>query len=204
MSAAPSRRRRATFFSVLAVVAAVAAGLAFFQLGGSATGSRRGGDLAQLSNEGQPIQPGKGQRQELANVDAVAASRMASRAGRTFYRLVHADGSACYAVDTTGGDHVGNTACPAIGTTFPTASNAVLDLSVFESTSHQPGDVQIVAAQGFAADGVRSVALLDHRGRVVARAPVAGNVYAIDIPAGQSATTVVAYDARHAEVYRVP
>jgi hypothetical protein len=204
VSGGQSRERRATFVGVVALIAIVAAGLTLFKLGGSATGSGRGGELAQMSNEGQPIQPGKGQREELENVGAVSATRMASRAGRGFYRLVRPDGSVCFAVDMTGGDHVGNTSCLPPGTAFPTPSSPVLDLSVFESTSHVPGDVQMVSAQGFAADGVRSVALLDSSGHVIARAPVAGNVYAVNVPAGRVATTVVAYDARRAEVYRVP
>jgi hypothetical protein len=173
-------------------------------LGTTANGSPPGGELAQISNEGQPVEPGNGQQQELQNVGAIAASRVAVRAGRAFYRLVRPDGTVCYAVDVVGGDHVGNTNCPEPSASFPTPTDPVLDFTVFESTSHVPGDVHVVSAQGFAADGVKSVALLDPSGRVVARDGTSGNVYALDVPAGRIAATVVAYDAKHAEVYRLP
>jgi hypothetical protein len=80
----------------------------------------------------------------------------------------------------------------------------VLDLSVFESTSHVPGDTHVVASQGFAADGVTSVALLDANGKAVTRARALDNVYALDVPQGRVATTLAAYDRRKAEVFRVP
>jgi hypothetical protein len=196
--------RRTTVIAVTGVIALGATALALLLLGPTATGSPPGGNLAQMSNKGQPIEPGNGQRQELQNVGAIAVSRMATRAGRFFYRLVQPDGTVCYAIDTTGGDHLGNTSCPASGTTFPTSSDPVLDLSIFESTSHIPGDFHIVSAQGFAADGVASVALLNSDGRLVSRKRTAGNVYALDVPSGRAATSVVAYDARGSEVYRVP
>lgn len=169
-----------------------------------ATGSSPGGDLAQISNEGETVAVGSGQRTELQNVGAVAAARLAMRNGRTFYRLLQPDGTVCYAIDTTGGDHVGNTSCPTAGTAFPSPSDPVLDLSIFESTSHTRGDEHVVSAQGFAADGVKTVALLDGGGHVIARDRASANVYALDPPSGKVATTVAAYDAKHAEVYRVP
>jgi hypothetical protein len=203
MSGGRGHARRATL--VGAMVALALGGTAtLLALTRTATGSSPGGELAQMSNEGQTVEPGGGQREELQNVGAVAVSRLATRAGRTFYRLLQPDGTICYAIDTTGGDHVGNTSCPRAGTTFPTPSNPVLDLSIFESTSHTPGEEHVVSAQGFAADGVKTIALLDRAARILARERVSGNVYALDVPGGKVAASVVAYDSKHAEVYRVP
>jgi hypothetical protein len=182
----------------------VAAALVLLLHDRSATGSPPGGELAQISSEGQPVDLGNGQQKELENVGAVAASRIATRGGRAFYRLQRTDGTVCYAVDTLGGDHLGNTSCPEPANSFPTASNPVLDFTVFESTSHVPGDVHVVSAQGFAADGVKSVALLDRSGHAVVRERTSRNVYVLDVPAGRVASSLVAYDAKHAEVYRVP
>lgn len=188
--------------AAIVVAAAVAVPLL---VGSGATGSTPGGDLAELSNHGQPIDATPGQRQELETVGAVRASRLASRGGRIFYRLLRADGSVCYAVDRTNDtDRIGNTSCPAVAGSFPSPGQPVLDLSVFESTSHVAGDTHLVAAQGFAADGVATVVLLDETGRVVARAHAADNVYALDVPAGRVATTVVAYDRDREEVFRLP
>jgi hypothetical protein len=203
MSASRSQMTRATAVVVTAVVVAAAA-LVLLLRGTTATGSPPDGELAQISNRGQPIELGPGQQREAEHVAGVAAARLATRAGRAFYRVLRRDGTVCYAVDSVGGDHVGNTDCPGPATVFPTATNPVLDFTIFESTSHVPGDLHIVSAQGFAADGVKSVALLDRSGRVVARDRTSGNVYALDVPAGRVAISVVAYDARHVEVFRVP
>ena len=195
---------RTTVIGVTGVIVLAATALVLLLLGTTATGSPAGGELAQISNEGQPVDLGNGQQQELQNVGAIAASRIATRAGRVFYQLLRPDGTVCYAVDLAGGDHLGNTSCPEPGAAFPTPTNPVLDFTIFESTSHVPGDFQIVSAQGFAADGVKSVAIVDRNGRVIARERTTANVYAVDVPAGRSAASVVAYDAKHAEVYRTP
>ncbi len=196
--------RRTTIVGAAAGAAAVATAILLL-LGSSATGSTPGGELAKMSNHGEPVDPGPGQRHELQNVGASGASLLAARNARSFYRLSRDDGSVCYAVNSsTDEDRIGNTVCPLTPTSFPTPTAPVLDLSVFESTSHVPGDFHVVAAQGFAADGVVAVALLDQRGHTIARRRAAGNVYAIDVPPGRVAMTVAAYDADGAEVFRVP
>jgi hypothetical protein len=197
-------RSRTGIVAAAGALAAVAAAIALV-VGTSATGSTPGGELAQMSNDGQPIDASAGQRQELENVGAISASRLAVRDGRTFYRLIRSDGSVCYAVNSTSDrDRIGNTSCPAAPTSFPSVGLPVLDLTVFESTSHVLGDTHVVASQGFAADGVTTVALLDQNGKAVARARASDNVYTVDVPQGRVATTVVAYDRKKAEVFRVP
>jgi hypothetical protein len=197
-------RSRTAIVATAGIAVAVTATVALL-VGTSATGSTPGGDLAQMSNDGQPVDVGPGQRQELENVGATRASLVAVRDGRTFYRLARDDGGVCYAVNSTSdADRVGNTVCPLTPTSFPTPTHPVLDLSVFESTSHAQGDTHVVAAQGFAADGVAMVALLDAKGRVIARGRPTGNVYALDVPQGRVASTVVAYDRNRAEVFRLP
>jgi hypothetical protein len=194
----------------LLVLAAVAAGLAVavtlaILRGGPATGSTPGGRLAQISNDGEAVAPGPNQQKELRIVGAVDARRLALRNGRAFYRLVRRDGSACYSVNTTSvQDRIGGVMCPTSATAFPSPGRPVLDFSVFEATSHERGDVHVVDGQGFAADGVASVALLDESGRVIARAPAAENVYTLDVPTGAVATTIAAYADDGTEVARVP
>ncbi len=62
----------------------------------------------------------------------------------------------------------------------------------------------MVNGQGIAADGVASVGLLDENGRLIVRAPATDNVYALDVPQGQVATTVAAYADDGTEVARIP
>jgi hypothetical protein len=197
-------KTRIVLVAAAGIAAAIAAAL-LVVFGTNATGSTPGGELARISNDGEPIEPGPGQRQQLENVGAVRASRLAVRNGRSFYRLVRADGGVCYAVNSTSmADQIGNTSCLTVQGSFPSPNQPVLDLSVFESTSHVPGDTHLVAAQGFAADGVATVALLDESGRSVAHTRADKNVYALDVPEKRVATTIVAYDRERAEVFRLP
>ena len=188
----------------LAVTIAVAAALALV-LGRSATSSVPGGALAAFSNHGRPVDAGPGQARELDNVGATSAWLLARRNGRTFYRLATAAGGVCYAINNVPDpDHIGNTSCPELPTSFPTPSNPVLDLSVFEATAEDRDNFHVFQAQGFAADGVESIALVDARGGVITRTRVADNVYALDVPRGRVASAVVARDADGTEVFRVP
>jgi hypothetical protein len=196
-------KSRIALIAAAGTVAAVA--VTVLLLGTSATGSTPGGEMTQISNDGQPMDASPSQRHELENVGAISASRLATRDGRTFYRLLRSDGSVCYAVNSTSDpDRIGSTTCPAVPGSFPSSHLPVLDLTVFESTSHVLGDTHVVASQGFAADGVTTVALLDQNGKAVARARASDNVYTVDVPQGRVATTVVAYDRKKAEVFRVP
>jgi hypothetical protein len=204
MTKSRDKRRRTAFVAAAGAAAAVVVAVVLLA-GTSATGSTPGGDLAEISNEGQPVDPDPGMRQELANVGAIAVSRLAARDHRTFFRLMRPDGGICYTVNSTGEpDRLGNTSCPTVPASFPSPRLPVLDLSVFESTSHVIGETRLVAAQGFAADGVATVALLDRGGRIVAHARAADNVYALDVPQDREATTVAVYDRRHAEIFRLP
>ena len=192
------------------LLAAVASGIAVAALlavlrNSSATGSTPGGKLAQISNDGEAIVPGPNQQKELQIVGAVSARRLARRDGRTFYRLARLDGSHCYSVNASSvEDRIGGAMCPQTEAAFPSPGRPILDLSLFESTTHVRGDMHVVNGQGFAADGVASVALLDENGRTITRADARKNVYALDVPQGQVATTIVAYDDDGAEVARIP
>jgi hypothetical protein len=199
-----SKRRRSAITAAVSTLAVIGAAVALL-LGTNAIGSGAGGDLTRVSNHGRPVNPGPLQRKEMENVEATSVALLAARDNRSFYRLSRDDGNVCYAINSsTEPDHIGNTVCPLTPTSFPTPSTPVLDLSVFESTSHTPGDFHVVAAQGFAADGVASVELVDGKGHLIARRWNADNVYALDVPPGRVATGVVAYDADGAEVFRVP
>ena len=87
---------------------------------------------------------------------------------------------------------------------FPTAAQPVLDLSVYEATSHESHEVSLYRAEGVAADGVATIAFLRPNGTVALKLPVHANVYeAGSIPPGPVAS-VVAYDAAGKELWRSP
>jgi hypothetical protein len=196
--------RRIVILTTVAVGLAVAVLLALLR-DGTATGSTPGGKFAQISNDGQAVAPGPNQQRELQIVGAVAARRLARRDGRSFYRLARRDGSDCYSVNTTSvEDRIGGAMCPMTATAFPSSARPILDFSLFEATSHVRGNLHVVDGQGFAADGVASVALLDESGRLIARSPATDNVYTLDVPHGQVATTIAAYADDGTEVARIP
>lgn len=196
--------RRMIILATIAVGLAVAASVALLR-GETATGSTPGGKLAEISNRGQAVVPGPNQQRELHIVGAVDASRLARRDSRSFYRLARRDGSVCYSINTTDvEDHIGGAMCPTTATAFPSPARPILDFSLFEATSHVRGQLHVVNGQGIAADGVASVGLLDENGRLIVRAPATDNVYALDVPQGQVATTVAAYADDGTEVARIP
>lgn len=61
---------------------------------------------------------------------------------------------------------------------FPSHQQPVLDLSVY-GQSRGEKTVTLVRLAGFASDAVRTIKLVDSRGRIVGRVPVVGNVYTL-------------------------
>jgi hypothetical protein len=87
---------------------------------------------------------------------------------------------------------------------FPTAQLPVVDLSVYESTSHERHEVSLFRIEGVAADGVAAVAFLRPNGRVAVTVPVRGNVFAAtSVPTGPIAG-FAALGKDGAEVWRSP
>jgi hypothetical protein len=61
---------------------------------------------------------------------------------------------------------------------FPSPAHPVLDLSPSYTSSPKTGIVWITQLRGFAADGVKTIEVLDSNGAVLAKVPVTDNVYA--------------------------
>jgi hypothetical protein len=187
-----SRRLALTLAAVtmLAVIAAVVAA--------TRGGASERGVLSRLSNEGRQValvNDTVWRRGGIAHV-----SLLAVRGTRALYRLESKSGPCVGAgpADTPG--KLGSIDCPR--GPFPTAAMPVVDLSVYEATSHESRDVSLYRAEGVAADGVATIAFLRPNGTVALKVPVQANVYeAGAIPPGLVAT-VVAYDAAGKELWR--
>ena len=112
---------------------------------------------------------------------------LTEREGIRFYAARRANGEFCFAIELDGRKAVGCNVSP----TFPSAERPIVDFSRFSNGAW------IV---GFAADGVRTVALVDASGGTIASAPVIDNVYAAsnDVP---GAAGVAALDAHGNVVY---
>jgi hypothetical protein len=78
----------------------------------------------------------------------------------------------------------------------------ILDLSTVE-ISPTAGQPHLLRAEGFAADGVAAVALVDAHGGIVKRLPVTGNVYYDDaVPSNATGLEALAADGQ--ELAQVP
>ena len=153
------------------------------------------GNLFGFSNEGTPVATSGLPFAEDSSLNEAMEELgfptrlqlLAERDGVGFYAARRADGAFCFAVEIDGRKAVGCNLSPA----FPSPQRPIVDFSRFSNGA------RIV---GFAADGVRAVALVDASGATIATAPVIGNVYAAS-NATPGAVGVAALDAQGAVVY---
>lgn len=184
----------------LALVAAALAAVAISVLLATRTSASEQGSLTRLSNQGRTVSLHRG---KLAGaLGTRQASLLAVRGARAYYRIDGKDGP-CLAAGPAGDPgELGTVQCPR--GSFPTAERPVVDLSVYESTSHARGEISLYRVAGVAADGVAAVAFLRPDGSVALKVPVSGNVFAsTSVPAGPIAG-VVALDSGGTQLWRSP
>ena len=132
------------------------------------------------------------QREDVARFEASSLRQIATRNGRAFFVATLRGGGLCTSVAKIGGPRLlGSILCTP---DFPSASRPILDDSVFVgSLGREP---ILSRFEGFAADGVASVALMMGNGELTAETPVEANVYSRTegLPE-QPITATVALDA---------
>jgi hypothetical protein len=154
--------------------------------------------LFRVSNRGVRITPSIGARHAF-RVQSVRL--LAVREGRAFYDLSTADGQ-CFGVGSSArlGDP-GGEVCPQA--TFPSAARPTLDFSVYEGQTADRDSLTLFRIEGFAADGVAAVGVVNRAGKIAWRVPVADNVYVLGhVPPGLTGA-IVALDARGAVIFGV-
>jgi len=158
----------------LAVLAAV--------LGTSLAVARSGGSspppgLSRMSATGMPVSLPAATIAKLHLTSFSRISLMASHGQLRFYRLDRGEGTPCFARGRTDAPYpIGMIACRTAAPYFPSADMPILDLSTVE-ISQTDGQPHLLRAEGFAADGVTAVALVDAHGSIIKQLPVTGNVY---------------------------
>jgi hypothetical protein len=158
--------------------------------------------LTSLSNPGRSVELARTDPKIVRSMGAQRASLLAVRGRLAYYRMQTKDGT-CFSVgDASALGRIGGSECPR--GPFPTRERPVLDLSIYETASHERGVLSLYRAEGIAADGVSSVAFTRADGSVVLRLPVRGNVYSATAVPSAGVTHVVAYNASGAEVWRSP
>lgn len=124
---------------------------------------------------------------------------MAARGATAYLRVPLKGGETCFftgRASKRGAFDLGGGSCWNPARRFP-----VLDLSPIQASG--PGGFQVLQVQGFAADGVATIALEDLDGRTIAETAVRDNVYKVTAypPGGVSA--LVARDAGDHVLQRV-
>jgi hypothetical protein len=158
--------------------------------------------LVTMSNDGVPITPSPNVSKVLVHTKTNQGQLrlLGEREGLSFYKMVGTDRGSCFGI----GYGIGNDAALNLisCSIFPNNKEPVLDSSVFEFDK-QSGVSRWDQVQGWAADGVASIAVLDEAANVVAEKTVTGNIYAITRSelAGTTATKILARDTSGATVF---
>lgn len=157
--------------AAIVLLGAVAAGLVAV-LAGTTTATPGAG----ISNRGKAVALSASARGLLASFQPAAAYRLAMRNGRSFYRIESAGGD-CFG---TGVDEPTNVGCPRVGapSRFPSAGLPVLDFPIAEGNA---AGFRFMRFEGFATDNVETVELATADGRVIDRATVTDNVFALSV-----------------------
>jgi hypothetical protein len=138
-----------------------------------------------------------------AGMSLRGASALASRHGRSYYRVTNTTGAACYAVGPAVPNlyRLGQIQCAA---DFPSAERPVLDFTVVRGSPAEPGSQRVEQSEGVVADGVGDVAFVTDSGSLVAVTPVTNNVYSVASPPNVHVTELVARDQTGAIVWSEP
>jgi len=184
------------FMLVAAIAAAATAAIVLATL----TSASKPGALARISNHGYRITLRSNSLTRNLGIDE--ASLLAVRGGHAYYLLQTQNGPCGAVGQPDKPDVVGAAQCPQGH--FPTAEHPVLDLSVYESATHQLGTVSLYRAEGITADGVAAVQFLRPDGSTALTVPVTGNVFATTSVPSEPIAGVAAVDRGGKRVWRSP
>ena len=182
--------------AALAVAAIVVAGAIGRDAGSSYA------NLSRFSTAGKVVRLAQTEARVARLMGAESVFLLARLNDRAYYRITGAHGTCYGAGPAKDVGFITGEECPE--GSFPTRGRPVLDYSVYESSSRERDDgLSLFRAEGFAADGVASVAFLRPNGEVALRLPVRRNVFSAASPRGNApVATVVAYDLSGQEVWR--
>jgi hypothetical protein len=190
------------------LLAAVAAGIALLAaIGGFlllSDSDDKDGPLATMSARQRSVVMAVPERIGLPGSPLLTgeAFLIGERAGLRYLRLPREDGSSCWAnAELRSGEwQLIDFSCEVGFQRFPDAEQPVLNVSRFQII---PGTQFIVyeAISGFAADGVKRVAVIDEQDRVVPIAEVVGNVFYGDVRSDR-VKTLAALDAAGEVIWR--
>jgi len=152
--------------------------VAVLSLVGAAAAAHGGSDRSGLSTIGNrghgAVAVDRTMKSELAaaGVDT-PITVMAVRDHKEFVRFATEDKGMCFGVKKPEAARFGFTCW----NDFPSPAHPILDESVFGSDNGEP--IHVIEVEGFAANGVVAIDLVDPAGVTLGRVPTAGNVYSL-------------------------
>lgn len=171
------KRLPAAVVLIAAGIVLVAAGAAFLLLRDS---DEDGGALATMSARERPVVLPLPERVGLPNSPLLSgeAFLIGERAGFRFLRLPRQDGSSCFAKAEFRSQEwqLIDWSCEIGFQRFPDREQPVMTLSRFQILLGTPY-ITYDTISGFAADGVKRIAVIDGQDRVVPMADVVGNIF---------------------------
>jgi hypothetical protein len=202
-------RRRTAVLAIAAVLAVIVMATPAFGLGDRLLGLFDGTPVTsdRLSREELHIMSAMAhgvsprvpasQREDLRRIEASSLREIATRNDRAFFVADRRGGGLCVSIGTVGATRLfGSIVCVP---DFPSPLRPILDRSVFRGSVTQP---IVSRLEGFAADGVASVGVVNANGDLEALTPVQDNVYSrIDGLPRQTIRRIVAFDANGKRLY---
>lgn len=200
------RRLAVTAAAVIAIGAGVTAA---FALGAARSGPiQSNAPDAGVGNAGSIVAAGRLTERDRSIVESTGGlgtvKELGSASGLSFFRIDNSDGSSCFAVGPTIGDHaIGGVECPnptQPDQSFPSHAVPIEDFSpvVVDLQTHVK---KFTRLSGIAEDGIAAVGLEEKDGTVV-KAPVVNNIYVLlNIPQTVP-SALVAFDAAGNVVFR--
>lgn len=195
-------RRSLVILAVIASVTGVIAAAVFAQSSETSTG------LNSIATHGTPVSFSGKAPSGLGRLGT--PSVLTQRAGKTFFqvRRVAAEqrsstsSSFCYGIGTIAAGKLNPSLIDC--TPFPSADTPVLDEIAIEVIDRVTRRTSILSIEGFAADGVAQLRLVDGTGNVVSTATVAKNVFSFKGVSGHenAGDTLVAVDSQGREVWK--
>jgi hypothetical protein len=156
-------------------------------------------ELTTIGNHGRAeVTVGRMMAAHLRRAGADPHGRLlAERNGKTFMQFVRNGNGNCFGIKKGNAQRFSFTCWDS----FPSPEHPLLDDSTFGANVGEP--IHALDIQGFAADGVASIAVEDAAGTVLTLTPVLANVYNLD-NAPPSAVRLVALGADGRPVFAVP
>lgn len=167
------------------------------------------GALGRVSNAGRPYVTGlPGDERVLHQLRREGGENariviMGQRNGRAFYRI----DAQCFATGPVlpAAQSFGAVVC---SPEFPSPARPILDFTVFHGGSttdgRPPANMKVYRSEGFAADGVASVAFVDEAGALVAETAVVGNTYSFERAPSGGNLRIAAIDRAGERIFEAP